>query len=372
MSEPTSSHKWEELLADKDIVVVKKATFFRTVNRLFVFARAPGRHTWEFFSYRAWQYIFGTCCGAQHPFIFRWVIGDKTTLRYALPDYVLLDHATDPDGEQEDRLVLIVEIKALRIVNPDTQVGRTTAEDIFHKTWKQRLSQAKLAFQCHPTQQEVHIVMIAGPWFALYVYGRSQLMGDAPSGNPEGRSLRDRDSRPRKRWRRGEDGAWRGPDDETAQSTDTQKLASATVLEDKGEQGRSLRWDRGKRKRSREAEAEHANAPVVAKHVLQLRPSGDSDALNPWFLRLLGQMKQNLEHFSGEFTTQKSWFDCPITASDPSDDGHAEGFVLPAGIPSLEVSSAVEGVDDVERLDEDPVLANVPSTPGNGRETLNA
>lgn len=187
--------------------MLTKATFFRTVNLLFHFAESPERRTWEFFHYRGYGYILGTwcatfsiegfaiSCGAQHPLIYRL----KRGLHYVLPDYVLLSHRRDPNGEQEDRLVLVVEIKSLGKVDPDTQAGRETAEHIFQKTWPQRVNQARLAFRSHPSQDAVNIVMASGPWFALYVFDRSQLMRDeAPK---ERYSMRN--SPPMKRRKRG-------------------------------------------------------------------------------------------------------------------------------------------------------------------------
>lgn len=195
-TEPPSRHSWEELLSDKDVVVLTKATFFRTVNLLFHYAEAPERRTWEFFHYRGWEYILGTwcatfniedfavSCGAQHPFIHRLLRG----MHYALPDYVLLSHSRDADGEQEDHVVLVVEIKPLGLVDPDTQAGRETAERIFQKTWQQRENQARLAFRSHPSQKTVHIIMASGPWFGSYTFMRSQLLHDRDGASSLGYS----------------------------------------------------------------------------------------------------------------------------------------------------------------------------------------
>ena len=187
------------------MIVLTKATFFQNVNLLFRYAEAPGRRTWEFFHYRGYEYILGTwcatfhvegfavSCGAQHPLIYRFGRG----MHYALPDYVLLSHRQDADGEQEDQIVLVIEIKALGVVSPDTEAGRDTAENIFQDTWQQRANQAKLAFRSHPSQKLVHIVMASGPWFAPYRFQRSQLMGS-------GASSLDQPRRPkRRRTRRG-------------------------------------------------------------------------------------------------------------------------------------------------------------------------
>ncbi|KAI1787558.1 hypothetical protein LXA43DRAFT_1028749 [Ganoderma leucocontextum] len=374
-SEPPSRYSWEELLNDKDVVVLTKATFFRTVVLLFQFAEAPGRRTWEFFHYRGLEYILGTwcatfniegfavSCGAQHPFIYRF----KRGMHYALPDYVLLSHSQGANGEQEDQLVLVIEIKALGEVDPDTQAGRETAESIFQRTWKQRENQARLAFRSHPSQQDVHIVMASGPWFALYIYERSQLVRD---GAPiDGHLLRD--SPPMKRRRRDAVHADRDDtkpkDEREVRPGEAQKDAGDTGAGDNGEQEHTT--DSGKRKREAKAGPDTARAPlVVINHIFQLGPSGERNALNPWFLRLLGQMKDNLERFRGEFRAQNSWFDWP-TEVIPTGDGHAEGFILPTtGRPSPDVKG--EDVDYVTRLDEDPVIVSVPSTPGNARETL--
>lgn len=164
-----------------------KVAFFTTVKLLFHYAEDPERRTWEFFHYRGWEYILGTwcatfaiegfavSCGAQHPFIHRLLRG----MHYALPDYVLLSHNRNANGEQEDGLLLVVEIKALGRVDPDTQAGRETAENIFQKTWQQRENQARLAFRNHPSQETVQLVMASGPWFAPYMFQRSELLPDS-------------------------------------------------------------------------------------------------------------------------------------------------------------------------------------------------
>lgn len=92
----------------------------------------------------------------------------------------------------------------------------------------------------------------------------------------------------------------------------------------RGEEHSTVSQDSGKRKRHTSTAARE---PVV-NHVFQLGPSGERNALNPWFLRLLGKVKDNLEDTRGGFKTQNSWFDCS-TNDKPVRDGHAEGFVLP-------------------------------------------
>ena len=89
-----------------------------------------------------------------------------------------------------------------------------------------------------------------------------------------------------------------------------------------GEQKRdtTTSQDGGKRKRGADA-ALPLPTPVV-NHVFQLGPSGERNALNPWFLRLLGKVKDNLEDTRGGFKMQNSWFDCS-TNDKPVRDGHA-------------------------------------------------
>ncbi len=91
------------------------------------------------------------------------------------------------------------------------------------------------------------------------------------------------------------------------------------------EEPTTIPLDGSKRKRGAKPNPAH---DAVINHVFQLGPSGERNALNPWFLHLLGQMKDDLEHRRGEFKTQNSWFDWPAEVV-PTGDGHAEGFVLP-------------------------------------------
>ncbi|KAM5543923.1 hypothetical protein V8D89_002540, partial [Ganoderma adspersum] len=47
---------------DENVLVLTKARFFRTLRLLLDYAQHPERRTWEFFSYRPWDYILGTYC----------------------------------------------------------------------------------------------------------------------------------------------------------------------------------------------------------------------------------------------------------------------------------------------------------------------
>lgn len=117
----------------------------------------------------------------------------------------------------------------------------------------------------------------------------------------------------------------------TARSTEVQQVAgdtrSASQQDDMTE---SL--DSGKRKREAKdtPDIDPSSDPVV-NHVFQLGPSGERVALNPWFLQMLGQMKDKLKQSLGELKTQNSWFDWSAEVM-PTSDGHAGGFTLPTGV----------------------------------------
>ncbi|KAM5534028.1 hypothetical protein V8D89_012348 [Ganoderma adspersum] len=372
---PTPTEKWEELLIDKDVIVLKKPTFFRTVNLLFEFAEALGRHTWEFYHYRPWGYIFSTwcstldingyafSCGAQHPFILK----DDATLRYALPDYVLMSLGLEAGGEKEVWPFLIVEIKPLGKLHPDTESGLRAARATFMRTWKQRTNQARLALETHPDQQEAHIMMVAGPWFSYYVYTRSQLMLDAvaPAGSSPPR---------RKLWRTREAVGPRltnnrpdpvDHDPAVIDFAETQDVEETVPVENRDQQAYAFR----KRKREPEPRGDsHVPASPAVYNVFQLSPTGERNALNPWFLYFLGGLKEKLGPASsrGTFRTQNSWFDWP-DKTRPVDDGHAVGFVLPAS----EIDDGVV-VNEVKRVDEDPDMVFIPSTPASEHGPFNA
>lgn len=91
--------------------------------------------------------------------------------------------------------------------------------------------------------------------------------------------------------------------------------------------------DGGKRKRGPDTVPPKPEPEPVVNHIFQLGPSGEREALNPWFLQLLGRMKQDLERSLGKFATQNSWFDWPANF-EPEGDGHAKGFVLPTTVVS--------------------------------------
>ncbi|PIL23426.1 hypothetical protein GSI_14737 [Ganoderma sinense ZZ0214-1] len=301
-------------------------------------------------------------------------------MHYALPDYVLLSHSQDDDGEQEDRLLLVVEIKALGRVDPDTQGGRQTAETIFQRTFQQRENQARLAFRSHPSQNTVEIVMASGPWFAPYTFKRSEILPDEASDD-EG-SPQDYSPPIRKRLRNRK-GALCSFYSATAvlaliiiicSILGGQPTAVLRKAEDVGRGGNrrgersTVSQDGGKRKRGAKSSPKTAAPVAVVNHVFQLGPSGERNALNPWFLQLLGRIKNDLAGFKAEFETQNSWFDL---RKNPTGDGHAEGFVLPTTVAGPVPEAEDTDIGHVVRLDEDPALASEPSTPGNGSETLN-
>ena len=192
------------------MVVIKRSTFFASLDLMFKYAHDPKRCSWEFYSYRPWQYILSTwcatfdvkgsafSCGAQHPFLYRVPPANKV-IEYCLPDYALI--FTIPSlTDRANQLVLVGEVKPIGISHPDTVEGQQIASGIFVRTMQQRDNQARLGFRDHPDQDTIKILMMCGPWFSIYTYHRSTFLPESTS-NGDGEPPDDAmlDARPRDR-----------------------------------------------------------------------------------------------------------------------------------------------------------------------------
>lgn len=182
------------LQGDENVLVLTKARFFRTLRILLDYAQHPERRTWEFFSYRPWDYILGTycltfdlhewavSCGPQHPCLCLRPLPrphdavQQARLEYAQPDFTLMANSFGKEGE----LLFLGEAKAMGKVEPDTVNAYNLASAAFLVAEPQRKRQARLAFERHPESDLINILMMCGSFWSVWSYKRSTFRFDLP------------------------------------------------------------------------------------------------------------------------------------------------------------------------------------------------
>ncbi|KAM5534940.1 hypothetical protein V8D89_011400 [Ganoderma adspersum] len=191
---------------DENVLVLTKAKFFQTLRILLDYVQHPERRTWEFFSYRPWDYILGTycltfdlhdfaiSCGPQHPcFCVRPLPSPangvkQARLEYAQPDFTLMSHAFGTEGE----LLFLGEAKPMGPVEPDTVDAYRLATATFLQAEPQRLRQAKLAFERHSESNTINILMMSGSFWSVWPYERDRLhppSSESGEGETDSQSL---------------------------------------------------------------------------------------------------------------------------------------------------------------------------------------
>ncbi|KAM5543915.1 hypothetical protein V8D89_002532 [Ganoderma adspersum] len=369
---------------DENVLVLTKARFFRTLRILLDYAQHPERRTWEFFSYRPWDYILNTFC-----LTFDLDnVAKLARLEYAQPDFALMSNGLSKEGQ----LLFLGEAKPLGSVEPDTIEAHDNASHAFLNAEFQRQRQARLAFERHSESDVIKILMICGSFWSVWTYERSDFSSDLPpsasdshggeipsdSQNPPSPTGLDEHDTPspdrspphklartdemstpslrrhffrRKYARR----SLRGQNtDEDAGRTDDDDPTGLSPVSSPQSDHKDFTWRPNPQEEPLETDTEWDHRPPkgrkagkkvkktskaptrvpsesdpdsrIVHHILQLP---GKDALNPWFCHFLSEVRDTLvDDGAQRGNVQSSWFDW-TGDGEPDGNGHAPGYVLP-------------------------------------------